>query len=43
MDIGKGVGTFGVWMAVAVIGFQEPFSVIVAGLFGVIATIKIWE
>lgn len=43
MDIGKGIGTFGMWMAVGVVGYKDPESAIILGFFAAFATAVTWR
>lgn len=38
MTLGRGLAILGIWLAVAVLGWRDPMSGIVVGLFAVIAT-----
>jgi hypothetical protein len=38
MSIGRGIAILGIWGAVAVIGWHDPESGVVAAIFGMVAT-----
>ncbi len=41
-DLGKGIGTCGIWLGIGMIGWHMPTAAIMPSMMGCIATVVLW-